>query len=224
MTPQEVRAMVAKRFIAGSGIEIGALHNPMVVENNTTVRYIDHLTHNQLRVHYPELAHATFVDAQIDDGEKLTTIPDNTQDFVIASHVFEHFQDPIGSLKNFVRVLRPGGYIFIAIPNRREIFDRDRPATTIDHLILDHTEGPQRSYELHLREYATLHQGLTAEADIAALIERYKRSGFSIHYHCWDKMEFFKFLVYQLSEQPLDMEYFDGMNAEIYAVLRKRRR
>ena len=41
---------------------------------------------------------------------------DNSQDYVISSHVFEHLPDPIGALNEWIRVIKDGGYIFMIVP------------------------------------------------------------------------------------------------------------
>ena len=78
----------------------------------------------------------------IDDGEKLTTLAPQSQDFVIASHFLEHCQDPIGTLKAIFRVIKPGGMLYLALPDKRYTFDRERPVTPLDHLWTDHRTGP----------------------------------------------------------------------------------
>ena len=60
---------------------------------------------------------------------------DNTWDFVLASHVIEHFYDPISAIEEWLRVVKPGGFVFMVVPYRDRIFDRDRPITTIAELI-----------------------------------------------------------------------------------------
>ena len=44
----------------------------------------------------------------MDDGERLATIADATQDFVIANHFLEHCQDPLGALGNMSACCDPG--------------------------------------------------------------------------------------------------------------------
>ena len=88
--------MIAATFLRGTGIEIGALHEPLIVPRRVTVRYVDRMRSPQLRHQYPELSRADLVDVDIvDDGELLATIPDGSQDFVVANHFIEHCQDPI---------------------------------------------------------------------------------------------------------------------------------
>ena len=59
----------------------------------------------------------------IDNGETLQTLPDARQDFVVANHFLEHCQDPIGTIVNHFRVLKPGGVLFMAVPDKRWSFD-----------------------------------------------------------------------------------------------------
>ena len=50
------------------------------------------------------------------DGQTLPEIPDETFDFVHASHVLEHVPDPAAALATWLRVIKPGGYIVVLIP------------------------------------------------------------------------------------------------------------
>lgn len=46
-----------------------------------------------------------------------TKLPDATFDVVTLSHVIEHTHDPVASLREVFRLLKPGGQIWIATPN-----------------------------------------------------------------------------------------------------------
>jgi len=50
------------------------------------------------------------------DAQQLVTLRDNTFDVVVSSHCLEHMRDPQVALKNWSRVLRPGGYCYILVP------------------------------------------------------------------------------------------------------------
>ncbi|MHA1279881.1 MAG: class I SAM-dependent methyltransferase [Candidatus Helarchaeota archaeon] len=54
--------------------------------------------------------------------------PANTFDIVHANHVFEHFSNPLRSAYEVNRVLKPGGLIFIEVPNQFDnvMFLRDK--------------------------------------------------------------------------------------------------
>jgi predicted SAM-dependent methyltransferase len=53
----------------------------------------------------------------VDDDERVSTIGDATQDLVIANHFLEHYEDPLGALGIMIRVLRPGGVLYLAVPD-----------------------------------------------------------------------------------------------------------
>ncbi|MEI8201722.1 MAG: class I SAM-dependent methyltransferase [Bacteroidota bacterium] len=65
------------------------------------------------------------------EGNKLP-FPDNSCDFVISSHVIEHFYDPISALLEWARVARK--YIFINVPHRMRTFDKNRELTPVIEL------------------------------------------------------------------------------------------
>jgi SAM-dependent methyltransferase len=134
------RHMIAQFYLSGNGIEIGALHKPLQVSpNRCHVQYVDYKTYDQNRARYPELANETIVNTDIiDDGFVLETVPDNSQDFIIANHALEHSPDPYGTLTNWMTKLRPGGVIYAAIPIADKCYDKGRPVTSLQHLVDDH--------------------------------------------------------------------------------------
>jgi len=76
------------RYLRGSGIEIGALENPIALRPDTHVRYAEN-----------------------------TPAPHRESvDFVIANHVLERLADPLAALREWLRVVRPGGYVYVAVP------------------------------------------------------------------------------------------------------------
>lgn len=67
-------------------------------------------------------------------------VPDKSFDFVISSHVIEHFHDPIAALKEWARIARK--YIYIICPHGGEfaahIPDRGKLLTSMDELWARH--------------------------------------------------------------------------------------
>lgn len=61
----------------------------------------------------------TMDDFLIDDALTLSTVPDSTYDLVYASHCLEHFpvDKCVEAVKNWLRVLKAGGQLFIAVPD-----------------------------------------------------------------------------------------------------------
>src|SRR6185436_2198523 len=123
----QTRTAIAAVFLRGDGIEIGALHQPLPVPALARVKYVDRMTAVELRRQYEELAGQPLVETDIiDNGEQLTTIGDRTQDFVIANHFLEHCQNPVQTFHNLFRVLKAGGVVYLAVPDKRFTFDVDR--------------------------------------------------------------------------------------------------
>lgn len=202
----DVRRRLAIRFIRGRGIEIGGLHNPLWLPPWAHVTYVDRLTEAELRRHYPELSALPLVKVDlIDDGEKLAKFEPSTQDFIIANHFLEHTQDPIGTIRRHLEVLRPGGILFLAVPDKRFTFDKGRPETEFAHVLRDHLDGPQWSYDEHLREFAALVIGQSGE-ELEATVSGFKATNYSIHFHVWSRSSLREFLDCLLVDVRLPMK------------------
>ncbi len=217
----DVRNLIAGLFLQGDGLEIGALHSPISVGEAARVRYVDRLSVADLRRQYPELAAYTLVEPDIlDDGERLATIDDASQDFVIGNHFLEHCQDAIGALKTMLRVLKPGGVIYAAIPDKRFTFDHRRPVTEIEHLVRDHEEGPAWSRRAHFEEWVTLGEDVsTREMTVEHLLE----IDYSIHYHVWTQFELAEFFAFAKRRYalPFTIDVLYMKMVEVICILRK---
>ena len=133
----------------------------------------------------------------IDTGETLSKIGTETQDFVIASHVLEHLKDPLGGIRNWIRVLKTGGIAFIIIPDMRFTSDKGREETTLNHLIQDEIDG------LVIRDDQP-----------------------DIHEHCWEQdslVEMINFIQMTDGSFDIEMMFFRRMEswADTVFVLRK---
>lgn len=129
---------------ADRGLEIGALHHPVVRRAGTQVRYVDHLPTEGLRAKYASdvtsaqiLAHLVDVDYVWESGARLRDVIGRWApiDYVVGSHVIEHVADPIGWLDQIAEVLADGGHLCLAIPDRRFTFDAARPDSTLGQLV-----------------------------------------------------------------------------------------
>ena len=144
------REFIAACHIRGDGIEVGALQAPLPLPPAARVKYVDRMANERLRAHYPELSGQPLVDVDVvDDGETLASFADASLDFVVANHFLEHCQDPIATFASFLRVLRPGGIVYAAVPDKRHTFTSDRATTTLEHLLRDHRDGPTTSRQTH---------------------------------------------------------------------------
>lgn len=195
-----VRRRIAGQYLRGTGLELGALHSPLEVSGGG-VRYVDRMPVADLRRHYPELAGFALTPVDIiDDGERLSTIPDESQNFVIANHMLEHTENPLGTIRAHVAKLRHNGILYYAVPDKRHSFDRDRPLTDFPHLIADDADGGAASRYGHYFEWAKFVNNADDPHDNA---RKNMEFNYSIHFHVWDANNWFAFLV-------AAREYLDG--------------
>ncbi len=135
----QTRKELSLRYLPkrATGIEIGASHSPLPLPGGAVARYVDCYEVEELRTFNPDASSLIFPPDLIADGFSLDCIISGSQDFVIANHVLEHATDALGTLLNWVRVLRPGGVLFVAVPIGARCFDRGRSITRLDHFVED---------------------------------------------------------------------------------------
>ena len=192
-------------WLRGDGIEIGALHRPLVAPPGARVTYVDRLPDAELRAHYPELNGMPFAPVTaLGTAEDLSAFADSSLDFVIANHLLEHLPDPIAGLMEFHRVLRPDGALYMALPDSRVTFDSTRELTSPEHIIEEHRHGTGSNRAAHYRDWVVNAEKRVDDADarIAELMEM----DYSIHFHCWRADTFIEFLLAAEKEAGIDFE------------------
>lgn len=220
------RREIAERYLVGDGLEIGALHEPIAVPASARVRYVDRLPVAQLREHYPELAGVPLVDVDIiDDGEILSTVPDGSLDFLIANHMLEHCENPLGAVRTHFRKIRAGGVLYYAVPDKRFSFDQDRPITPPGHFVDDDRLGPAHSRDGHFEEWAREVMKIGDAQQLQNTVARLKAINYSIHFHVWDFDSFLDFVDLVRDENPgidFDWPHVELNFSEIVSIFRKR--
>jgi ubiquinone/menaquinone biosynthesis C-methylase UbiE len=113
------------------GIELGAAaHNPFGVDAINVA---------------PEFNEEVFRQAQLKLCGEITPVDlrghaadipvdDDSQDFVLSSHVLEHAPDLIRALVEMDRVVRPGGYVVIIFPQPDALPGDDRPLSDVEDI------------------------------------------------------------------------------------------
>ncbi len=240
------RELLAKRYLQGCGLEIGALHRPLPLPSAVTIRYVDIASREENIEKFPELDAADIVAVDyIDDGFILSGIPDNSQDFLIANHVLEHAPNPIQVLRNWCRTLKRDGRLFVTIPIAKRCFDKGRPETTLDHLIDDYdlynrptdNLARQRINEKnrnHLREWITISEhSILSKRDKAyqqpSVEERERRIELTdtrsseIHFHTFSMDSYTRLLDYftKTLETEMKVEKVCKSRREIVSILVK---
>ncbi len=217
----DLRYQMALRHLRGVGLEIGALDRPLYLPRGVRAFYLDRMVPAKLYAHYPELSHRKFYVSIVGDGETLDCLRDGSLDFMIANHVIEHCQDPIGTIKTFLSKLKPGGVVFMAVPDMRRTFDRTRTPTPLEHLIRDHEYGPEGSRSEHYLEWATHVEKLSGDAAQSRANEL-MRQDYSIHFHCWTLEGFTELLAKLGARLPLALAEVRSWRNENVFILKRR--
>jgi SAM-dependent methyltransferase len=89
------------KYFVGSGIDIGGLPDPLSL-------YVEL---------FPLITDVKIWDWEDGDAQYLTGVEDNSIDFIVSSHCLEHLVDPYEGLRNWIRVLKPGGHLVVTIPD-----------------------------------------------------------------------------------------------------------
>ena len=217
------RKDLAARFLRGSGLEVGALQRRLDVPGHCSVTFVDRLPLAELLEHYPEL-HGQPLQAPdiIDDGETLAKVGAATQDFVIANHFLEHCENPIQTIQNFLRVLKDGGILYMAIPDKRFTFDADRPQTAYRTLAETFRHGRRLDRAALFLEWAALVARVPA-SEAAAIGQKLQAEHYSIHFNVWALPNLLEFMATCRTEfnLPFELEWIVCSENEVILILRK---
>ena len=128
----------------GIGLEIGPSFRPAAAKRDGfRVQVIDHMSREQLVEKYKDNPVDVAKIEEVDfvwKGEPYAELTGKTKfyDWIIASHVIEHTPDLIGFLKECDSVLKDGGILSLAVPDKRFCFDHFRALTGISKVIDAH--------------------------------------------------------------------------------------
>ena len=120
------------------GIEIGPYDRPIVTKKMAKILYADLRSTEELRKAASNTRNRRdpqkIVDVDIIISPERFILHQKV-DFIVASHVLEHIPNPIGWIKTLESSLNPGGFVFLAVPDRHFTFDYLRPVTTLGSLL-----------------------------------------------------------------------------------------
>jgi SAM-dependent methyltransferase len=182
------------------------------------VRYVDRWTPEENRELFPELGPAEFPAPDVVcnfDEDLLRVFDDESQDFVVCSHVLEHLANPLGFLSDMYRVLRPGGVALVLLPDRHRTFDHSRQPTPLAHVVSDYEAGSGEVDAGHIEDFLVNTDATTAQmwAEASpegreALLTLHRQR--SIHVHCWDEPEFSAVLRFAVEHLGQQWDLVDG--------------
>lgn len=138
------------RYFRGEGIDIGGAPDPLAM-------YVEL---------FPLMRGVRVWDLKDGDGQTLDGIADAQFDFVHSSHCLEHLHDPEDGLRNWFRVLKPGGHLIATVPDE-DLYEQGQFPSTFNG---DHkwtfTIFKTSSWSDRSRNLIDLIASLGAEADV----------------------------------------------------------
>lgn len=226
------RSKIFDFYCSGKGVEIGASCYPIKINSNKVkISYVDYIDRN-VTTDIKTQRNLPYVHVDIiDEAEKLDKIAKNSLDFVVHCHVLEHCRNPIGVIRTHLSKIKRKGILFIAIPNKNYIFDKERPLTEWEHFVSDDEITRIENDREHFREYLQL--AIRYEGNTEEEIDRLIKDDYRPHFHVWNFETFYDFLlktndrlnnafvIEHYSENRLNRKT-RGETREIIAVLRKR--
>lgn len=216
---------LAQRWLKGRGLEFGALHQPLVLEDeDTTVQYADRLTKREAVDTYPELA-THFDDSMVqpdfivdlNDGD-LSALRDEQFDFFVASDVIEHLANPVQFLKAVHDAMKPGARLLLSVPDSRFTFDAGRHLTSRRHLWREYRRHVTRIDNAHVRrflkDFDQLEEPWWQRTARLARYDAYRDWALNFHVHVWDNDSFDELLAYACRRVPLHFELLAATRSE----------
>lgn len=207
----------------GTGIEIGVLHKPMPLEAN--VIYLDFCKTSELkkayandpRVHSIRQVQLTW------KGNTYPFIDDNAFDFVVNSHVLEHVPNPGRQIEEWLRIIRPGGVLYMIVPDKRHCFDRRRAITPTNVLIDKYVSNVDRIGLDQYRDYIVNtngEDGINRNTSEEYIQKCFEEQG-SIHAHVFIDESLRVFCEELKRYVAFDVEHFEARGLHIHCALRK---
>ncbi|WP_158806322.1 class I SAM-dependent methyltransferase [Acidisoma sp. L85] len=207
----------------GLGLEIGALHQPFDLE--ATVIYLDREDMSRLKRSYsgdPREAHIQ-APQLVAKSIPYSFIAAEAFDFVLSSHVLEHFPNPGMALEEWLRITKPGGIIYAILPNRDKTFDAPRAITSSDVLM---NAFISRDNTAPLEQYIDFYANHTLAPGTARfereVVERHWRTAVSIHVYTFTPESVSEFLRALQTKLAFDIVHEDAEKINIHFALRKR--
>jgi SAM-dependent methyltransferase len=144
------------------GLEIGPLASPLVGPSEGRIFYVDHADTEALQKKYagePTIDVSKIVEVNAVWGENTLQDcigKDRKLDYVVASHVMEHVPDLITWLSEIRSILRPGGTLRLAVPDRRYTFDYLRFESRLHDVLEAYLTRARAPLARHVMEHHNL--------------------------------------------------------------------
>lgn len=220
-----LRYELACKYLTGRGIEIGAFHRPNALPTHLEIDYTDHLSIDEQKKVMPDfMDYYCVFPSFVTDGCTLECITDCEYDFLIANHMIEHARNCFDAILNHLRVIKTGGHLLYAVPDKNHTFDKPREMTTYEHLRDELPNGGNENQLAHYLEYNRVVNQM-AEPELSRASKRDLETNSDIHWHVWDLNAFVEHLELANKDKLLNVEIVhaeENCNWEFNVVLRKK--
>ena len=185
----DIRTNYAIKYLLGSGYEIGAQTNPLIIpdkyKSQINISYIDRMS-KQESCQIFNLDENALVEVDlVCEADNLFALANESVDFIVACHVIEHTVDLIHTIQEMLRVIKQGGVLFLVYPNNGlNKFDFFRVKTTWHHIMEDYQNKTKDRISIHQRESirAKIATGVINN-DFEEIFKFYKKSDYRCHMH-----------------------------------------
>jgi SAM-dependent methyltransferase len=103
------------RYFVGNGLDIGGKPDPLALYRGL----------------FCQMGEVKTWDWEDGDAQYLASLADGEFDFAHSSHCLEHLGDPKEGLANWLRVVRPGGYLVVTVPDE-DLYEQGRFPSTFN--------------------------------------------------------------------------------------------
>jgi|SRR5215469_697011 len=226
--------------ICGCGLEIGPSYNPVVTKaSGARVEILDHASTEEIRAKYRSVSNVDTNQIEdvdfVMDGRRMRDVvgKQSAYDYIIASHVIEHTPDMVSFLQDCEWLLKTGGRLLLAVPDKRFCFDVYRPTSTTGDVLQAFLEQRKRHTPGKAFDHVSSIANLTPEGervlahsltDAYSLFTAMQSSNDYHDVHAWQYTpSSFRLILQDLNALGVlelrEAEFHDTVGLEFYSVL-----
>lgn len=167
-------------------------------------------------------------------GEDYRNFVKKQFDIVVACHVLEHIANPVKWLNMVGDLTSEGGYLFVALPDRRAGFDKLRDETSLSHILCDYflkdrdlvSEHAVETYIYYDREYIKRPRSIEESLSVDKIVHAAGMHHAGLHCHVFSAATFLGKILKPLTYMKLIpwsavAVSDDCRGGEFYALLKK---